>query len=921
VLRTKLHRPVTPSDLVSRARVLQRLDAGRLRPLTLVSAPAGYGKSTSIALWLERDRGWPSGWLSLDHEDSDLRRFLSYFLAAVQGIFPRSCEHTQDLLLASRLAPPATLAASLSNDLDAIDQPFLLVLDDYHRIDAESPVNDLLHQLLAHPPIPLHLVIVTRRDPPLQLLTLRAQGQISELRMQDLRFDAQESKALLEHIPGFTLDDVTLSRLQQDMEGWVVGLRLLSLALRRRKDRDGLLRRLHGGLQQTQEYLIQEVVNQQSPLIRDWLLRSAILDRFCEPLIQAVCAACPEGPTPANTRSDAPTHGTDNGAGDHGRFIESVAGANLFLIPLDGGGAWFRYHHQFQQLLRHELKRSMAPDAIAGLHQRASAWFEHQDLIEEAIQHAMAAGDSVGAATIIERHQYVELDQDRWYVVERWLAMLPPELIQQRPRLLLAQLWGLYNSYRMAEIPALVERVRALLVDLAVDESSMGELNVYQGLMRFLFQGDAEGALIQFEQARKRLTHSSGLWILSEIEILDAIAHQMAGKGAVALQSLDRKARTMGLTKDLMLSRIVGAEVFVNLLSGHLPAAVRAARRFSSVSKASGLVPAEGSGHCLRANAQLQSGHLDDALRGFQHAADKWGILHQKLAIEAQVGLVLSYQALRRSADATDAMQRLMALALESGDPEHIAVAQACQARLSLLQGNPEQAMDWARSFDGQAHAPSMLVWLEIPAITWFRVCVATGSPASPRQASDGLAALYQSVEALHNHCQMITIGALRCVALDKLGYRDQALEVLRQMIELAEPGGWVWPFVELGRPMAELLEGLIQRPGGSDYPRRVLDRFPSSGRRPSGATKAKPRTATTDHDAGLAEPLTRREVDVLKLLAQRLQTKEIAARLFVSPETVKSHRKNLYQKLGVKNRREAAIKAAGIVARWDDSQ
>jgi LuxR family maltose regulon positive regulatory protein len=637
ILQTKLHRPSSSSDLVLRTRMLERLEAERVRPLVLVSAPAGYGKSILISSWLETCGDWPSTWFSLDKDDSNLRQFLRYFVAAVQSIFPQACEQTQNLIDASQLPPLPTLVASLSNDLDVIDQPFSLVLDDYHRIEAGSPVNDLLHQLLAHPPIPLHLIIISRRDPPLQLHTLRAQGQITEVRMQDLCFGPEDSRTLLKNITGYTIGDDALTNLQQVIEGWVVGLRLVSLTLHRRKHRDEFLMKLHGGIQQTQEYLAREVIAQQSPLVQDWLVKSAILNRFCEPLVQAVCAA--------ETRA-----GTSIGAAttDRGKFIETVVAGNLFVIPLDTGDEWFRYHHQFQQLLQDELHRRIAPDEITGLHLRASEWFESRGLIEEAIQHAMKAGDVVSAADIIEQHQQIELDQDRWYIVERWRAMLPLEIIQQRPKLLLAQLWGKYNTYQMLEIPPLLERVNSLLVDEAADETLLGEINFYQGFMLAIFQGDAEGALIQLEQARKRLSRSQIRNIQSELEVVDAVAHQMAGKGALSIHSLNQRIQAIGSGKGLFLSRLLAGLVFSHLLSGHLEAVIPATQHFKRVSQKTGIINTVGSSHYLRANAALQSYHLDEALQGFQHAAKIRDIMHRKLAIDNQVGLVLTYQALQR---------------------------------------------------------------------------------------------------------------------------------------------------------------------------------------------------------------------------------------------------------------------------------
>jgi LuxR family maltose regulon positive regulatory protein len=447
----------------------------------------------------------------------------------------------------------------------------------------------------------------------------------------------------------------------------------------------------------------------------------------------------------------------------------------------------------------------------------------------------------------------------------------------------------------------------------------LGEINFYRGFMLAIFQGDAEGALIQFEQARKRLSRLQTRNIQSEIEVVDAIAHQMVGEGALSIQSLNQRIQAMGSGKGLFLSRLVAGLVFSHLLSGHLEAVIPAAQHFTRVSKKTGLVHTEGSSRYLRANADLQSYHLDEALQGFQHAAKKRDIMHRKLAIDSQVGLVLTYQALQRSADAVDAMKQLMEFALNTDGPEHLAVAQSCQARLSLLQGDSKPAIDWARSFDVEAHAPSMLMWLEIPVITHpvitqLRVMVATGSRESLQQASELLAMLRQSAKAVHNTYQLIGVLALQCVALKKLGRADEALEVLQQAIKLAEPGGWVYPFTESGRPMAELLERLADRNGVSDYVRLVLDRFPTHEQAPAG-TAAGASRIFTGSEVWLAEPLTNRELDTLELLAQRLQNKEIAARLFVSTETIKTHLKHLYKKLGADNRREAAAMAAGIIS------
>jgi LuxR family maltose regulon positive regulatory protein len=527
-------------------------------------------------------------------------------------------------------------------------------------------------------------------------------------------------------------------------------------------------------------------------------------------------------------------------------------------------------------------------------------------------------GGVVGAAEIIERHQQVELNQDRWYVVEHWLTLLPVEIIKQRPRLMLAQAWGLYQQFQMLEIPPLLDEVESLLVDETADETLLGEVNFYRGFMLTVFEGEADEALIQLEEARKRLPWSPAPVpvIAGEVEVLAAVASQMVGNEAQAIRYLDQKIHTMGSERDLVLARLIQAQVFVHLLSGHLSAAVRTAQRLTSVCKKTGIANSDTEIWCsyLRANADLNSYHLDAALQGFQYAVEKRDIVHRKAAIEAQVGLVLTYQAMRRSDDAVDAMKQLMEFTLDTDEPEHLVVAQSCQARLSLLQGDSKPAIGWARSFDVETHALSMLMWLEIPTITHLRIMVATGSHERLQQTSKLLATLLQSTEALHNTYQSIDLLALHSLVLENLERVDDAVEILQQAITLAEPGRWFRPFVELGEQMAGLLRRLGECKGFTDYLYLILDKFPVEAETPAIAIGSYSKTMLTNK-AITTESLTDREFEILELLAEQLQNKEISTRLLVSPETVKGHLKNIYQKLDVHNRREAVRKAAGIAA------
>jgi LuxR family maltose regulon positive regulatory protein len=359
---TKLNLPSISEDHIHRPRLVEKLNTSCDLPLTLISAPAGYGKSQLCACWVH-SCGLPSAWVSLDEDDDDLRQFLQYFLAAVSTLFPEAVEETRSLTDAPILPPASVLADALTNDLNWIEKDFILVLDDFHHIRSQ-PVLDLMAELLQHPPRPLHLILITRRDPALPMTRLRADQKVNEVRTRELRFAHPETVALLEKVEGLSVSDDTLVRLEQQLEGWVVGLRMVALALTRADNQEELINGMSGGVQHIQEYLLQEVMAGRSPQMRAWLLKTSILDRFCNPLCTAVCAA------------DAPPGSTEL---DGGQFIDALLRCNLFAVGLDTEGKWFRFHHHFQELLQDQLKLRMDPDEIATLHSRAGDWFERQN--------------------------------------------------------------------------------------------------------------------------------------------------------------------------------------------------------------------------------------------------------------------------------------------------------------------------------------------------------------------------------------------------------------------------------------------------------------------------------------------------------------------------------------------------------------
>ena len=907
-LRTKLHRPPAPGDYVHRARLSEYLDQQLERPLTLVSAPAGYGKSTLVSCWLDRCDS-PNAWISLDENDNDLRQFLSYFLAAVETVFPNSVKETMTLVNAPTLPPLSSLVGTLANQLDMIEQDFILVLDDIHTIQEKS-VYHLLNDLLRHPPRPMHLVLIGRQDPLLNIAALRARSQLAEIRLQDLRFTAAETAAYLQQIMKKQIDEDIAAAWSEKTEGWVTGLRLAALSIQHRGEFKTIPAELQGGTPYVMEYLFSEVFSHQPSGIRNYLLKTSILDRFCAPLCDAMIGT---GVAPGNAQNDA------------WQFINQLKKENLFLISLDVEGQWFRYHHLFQNLLKRQLQRNYSAGDINTLHSAASEWFESQGLITESIKHALAAEDHVRAAEIVERHRHNEFDADRWYVVERWLAMLPAKVKRQRPSLLMTDGWVAYCRLQLERIPFLIQQCEAAVGDRTIETEQAGELEFFRGSIAY-WTGEAEKSRRHLEEARSRLG-SKERYVESETELALGLARCMTGDKELAVTALEDRIRGAATQEGVYFAKLIGGLVLIHLLSGDLAYALAEAKRFRRVAAINRLQNHKAWSDYLEGCAHLQTNELDVASRHFSRALERRYILETRAVLDAFSGLALAQQLMQQSDNAQETEDQLQRFADELNDPMTLAVADSCAARLSVLRGNPSPAESWTRSLTEEPAPESLFMWLEAPLITQARCFIAEGSKRSLKAATESLRNLKQQCEEWRFTCQIIEIAVLQALALEKRGRADEALDALKDAVALAEPGGWIRPFVEAGQTMADLLMRLRQQNVSVDYIERILAAFPDTAsttplpdlRSTNDKREFEAETVTPIQNPkskiqnSLIEPLTNRELDVLELLAQRLQNKEIAEKLFVSPATVKSHLESIYQKLNVGNRREAVDKAKKI--------
>jgi LuxR family maltose regulon positive regulatory protein len=773
-----------------------------------------------------------------------------------------------------------------------VAQDFAVVLDDVHLI-RDKAVCELLSLMLRHPLRSMQLILVGRRDPLLPIAALRARGLIAEFRIRDLRFTVDEATQLLRSAIGSPIEKAITEALVRKSEGWVTGLRLAILAMHGQKDPGRELLELKGTTRYVVDYLISEVLNHQPPDIRNFLLVTSIFDRFCAPLYDTL------------RKEDKALTGTEVDGID---FMDWLLEHNLFVIGLDMENRWYRYHHLFQDCLKRQLNRSFCAKTIAAFHSRASRWFESQGLISESIKHALKSGDVASAAKIVERYRGSQLDEDRWYDVEQWLKLLPME-IKQRTGLLIAQAWTALHRFQVGEIPPLLTKAAALIED---GDPLERELHALWSSVHF-WAGDGKRSLQSGQMALVRSTGEAKL-VDGHIEMHIGLARCMTGNADMAIRGLEDRISAARPQSDIYLARLVAGLVFVSQIAGNLNRVKIEARRLRSVATRRSMAYTKAIGFYMEAWAHLHACKLDQALHLFTAASRQPHILHTRVAIDALAGLALTLQLMRRFEGAAEAVRRMQDFALETGLPACLTVARSCEARLALMGGDLDTALTWAQAVSDEPVASELFIWLESPALTRARAMIASGPAKRFEDALALIAGVRKVSEKCGYTCQIIEAAVLQAVALERLERADQALEALSAAIFLARRGGWVRPFVESGSALTDLLKRLDETDGSPDFVDMLLGTI-QENREPVKAN-CSPSHDTPQLTPGRefpVEPLTNRELDILEFLAQRLQNKEISEKLFISPNTVRTHLQNLYQKLHVSGRRQAVVKAIDL--------
>jgi ATP/maltotriose-dependent transcriptional regulator MalT len=809
---------------------------------------------------------------------------------------PSACDTALGLLDASPTPSTRLITTLIVNELDELiaagsspesGRPatgLILALDDYHHI-TEPAIDEILSGLIEHLPRRVHLALATRTDPGLPLARLRARSDLTEVRSVDLRFTLEEAQAVLETTVGGKLSPETIRLLEDKTEGWIVGLRLAALSMRTRLDDNAFVQRFKGTSNELiVEYLLSEVLARQSPEVQDFVLRTSVLDRFCAPLCEAL---------------------TDVPAARSQEIIEWIARANLFLVPLDEEGGWYRYHHLFRDLLRHELQQRYSGAEISGLHARAGAWFARSGSIDEALHHLLAAGDTAAAVDLVARQRYTLMNGARWARLEQYLKEFSPDTVDQSPELLMLRTWLLYHHGRYTELPAAIQEIEAALVQTTLAPEAVaslhGEISALRTVVSFLTV-DAETTLVHGRQALAKTPRE--LWIVRvATRLYMAGALLMMDDLSGAYDAVYTGFEEEGDGSNAFKATLLTTACNIHWMTADLLGLARAAEQVLALSRDPYSPQFLAWGHYHLGRVRYHHNDLPGAEEHFAAVVKQPYLSYGICYVNSACGLALTHQAQRRAEQAREVIETAVAFVLETGNTTLLPVALAFQAELALMQGQIAVAGQQAARFD-PVPPLSPMYGLFSPHLTLVKVWLAQNTPASRSRAAELAGQVLAFCQSTHTTRFLIEALALQAMLRDMEGDGPAALADLEQAIALAEPGGFIRLFVDLGLPMARLLAQLHRRGVAVDYITRILTAFEATDNGPS--------TAVSPPSA-LIEPLTPRELEVLALLDRQLTNKEIAAELVVSQGTVKTHTLHIYRKLDVRKRREAVARAKAL--------
>ncbi len=906
ILVTKLYIPPARAELVRRPALIERLNVGLDRKLTLISAPAGFGKTTLVSEWVEglqetgKRKSHPIkfAWLSLDVEDNDPVRFLSYFIAAMNRnteIGPEIGQSASSLLQSPQPPSTNTILTSLINEVVSAPVRIVFVIDDYHLIESE-PIHQALVFLLDNLPPQFHLVIVTREDPQLSLSKLRASDQLTEIRAADLRFTSSEATEFLNRVMGLNLSAEDVEGLETRTEGWIAGLQLAAISIKGYSDASGHIKAFTGSHRLVLDYLIEEVLESQPASTKRFLLHTSILKRLTGSLCDAI-----------------------TGENDGQATLEALEHANLFINPLDEQRQWYRYHHLFADLLQRQL-HLLQDNLACELHLRASRWYEQNELQMEAIEHALSGKDFERAADLIEQQAEAIWERGEHAKLLRWTNKIPKEILFTKPNLAIFLAWVQLETGEVHEAEMSLQAINQMIHSYQVEGSigSQGESShpktshlksrilVMRAMIGFR-QADVPGIIKHAREALESLPETDLSW--------RAIAAMALGDSQYIAG--DMNAANRALSEAIRISREAG-NIYIMIYASiklaiilqyqcKLHQALAICRELMAYIEAHGLSESSMNGllHAEWGEILWDLNDIDRALelvsRGIQLSEREIDLTNLSWT---HLVLVKILYARREFSEGLRTISNLEKMVGEAQLPPWIVSRIAAwKAKIWLAQGNIDAVQIWVHERQLQTN-DDIQTTREVEYLVLARFLLSQGNLD---EAVSLLERLLESAEAGGRVTRMIEMQLVLSLVLHEQGESEKAISVLKKSLALAQPEEHIRLFVNEGPVIAQLLNEALNYGIANAYIPRLLVAF----------SKTAPGEAISAHtqvdQSGMIEPLSEREIEVLQLIAKGLTNQEIASRLYLSLNTIKVHTRNIYGKLGANNRTQAVAKARAL--------
>lgn len=891
ILQTKLYRPKVSEKIIFRSALVKQLEGNIDKPLSLISAGAGYGKSVTVSQWLSTTKAFHC-WVSLDDEHNELRMFLSYFKEALEKIFPGKLSELGNIIRGGDLPTVSSLVKILINELDTIKESFIVVLDDFHRI-IDKQVIELMTLLIQFPPEMMHLCLITRRDPTLNLAKLRAQNRLSDIRMSDLAFSTEEIGTLAKKVRDINLPLSTSEILYNKTEGWAVGICLSLLSLDKSKEVDKMNKALSINMQSSSDYLVEEVLSKQMPWVKELLILSSVLNRFSAELIDEIIGS-------VLLKYEVPISGS--------AFITKVQQTNLFIVPLDDNRKWFRHHHLFQDLLKAQLKHYQGPEQINSLHLTIAKWFDKNGFMEEAVQHAIKANDYHVAVDFVSNYRYDLMEKWQMLRLNSLIDFLPQNCIEESPALLMAKASIMEYRRQTPEMMVFIEKAKTLKSNRSVVSQELdavrGEIATIEGEL-LLWNSEWRGAL-KYSNKALELLPNSATHMLSYAMGIPIVCSQLSN----SIENINEVLIKHPIKNDFMHTRVQLWYCLAYAMEGDTSKLLMSAKElFLSAEKIKNQESVYFGKHFLGVGYYLT--FKDDQAEPYLKSVVDNPYVAWAIYMHNGAYMLCSIYIEKGEVEkANQLMEDVIKVSEESQTAVSVTLAKNMQVELALKERNIEKAL-LLNNQEVNYNLLPPLWFVYVPQLTPVKLKLAINTTESIEDALQMLSEIEVQMRQSNKKTILIDVLILQAVALNAQNNEKDTLLKINEAISMSCMGNCIRTYVDYGPDLKENLNKVLNTSEYSSHIQNILNAIADRENSIHKITKIKQAKRPVPYNIAIkSDSLSTRELEIAKLVCDGLRNKEIAHQLFVSEDTVKKHLYNAYKKLGINNRIELVSKA-----------